>query len=101
MSAATQHTLAVALALIPGGCTKIQTPVEAILGDLAPGTQVHDVLRHMLLKETITQVEAHELYRVYRLASRITDLRAMGVLIVATRVNDLTGKRYTRYSLAK
>lgn len=73
---------------------------EFVLAQLAPGTQIHSVLLHMLRKATITQVEAHELYRVYRLASRINDLKNLGVEIVATPVLDLTGRRYVRYSLA-
>ncbi len=68
--------------------------------ELTPGTQNHDVLWHLLNKETITQVEAHELYRVYRLASRINDLKNYGLEIISTTVVDLTGRRYVRYSLA-
>ncbi len=73
---------------------------DELILELAPGTQIHDVLLHMLRKTTITQVEAHELYRVYRLASRINDLKNLGVEIITTPVNDLTGRRYVRYSLA-
>lgn len=73
---------------------------QLVLEKLTEATQNYDVLLHLMQKPTITQVEAHELYRVYRLASRINDLKNLGVLIVSTRVVDLTGRNYTRYSLA-
>lgn len=73
---------------------------DEIMATLAPGTQCHAVLDHLRRKGTITQVEAHELYRVYRLASRINDLKNEGVSIRALQRRDLTGHRYTAYALS-
>ena len=61
--------------------------------------QTDEILYHLQRKGTITQVEAHELYRVYRLASRIHDLKKAGVNIERRVKHDLTGTRYTEYRL--
>ena len=58
------------------------------------------IKRHMEKCGSITQLEATELYRVHRLASRIHDLRKDGVLLVATTKQDVTGRPYSSYSLA-
>lgn len=63
-------------------------------------SQVHQVLDHMLMRGTISPVEAHELYRVYRLTSRIHDLKRAGVNINVNIKTDLTGRRYAEYALA-
>lgn len=57
------------------------------------------VLDHMLSRGYITQLVATN-YGVTRLASRINDLRNAGFLVSAEMHRDMTGKRYTRYSLA-
>lgn len=80
--------------------TETATQVHQAIMDMKPRTQVYYVLLHLVQRDHITQVEAHELYRVYRLASRINDLKNLGIQIVKTRVKDLTGRLYVRYSLA-
>ncbi len=71
----------------------------AILRTLKPTSQNYKILSHILRLGSITQVEAHELYRVYRLASRINDLKNLGVYVVKNQKVDLTGTRYAEYSL--
>lgn len=44
-------------------------------------TQSERILEHMREKGTITQLEAMQEYGIYRLASRISDLRKEGVNI--------------------
>jgi hypothetical protein len=71
----------------------------AILNTLGTKSQVGKVLFHLIKRGSITQVEAHELYRVYRLASRIHDLKTIGVTITTNVKMDMTGTRYVEYSL--
>lgn len=72
---------------------------DAILKAIGTTSQNGKILLHLLKRGSITQVEAHELYRVYRLASRVNDLKNLGVTLEkATRV-DLTGIRYVEYQL--
>ncbi len=47
----------------------------------------------------ITPLEAIGLYRIYRLAARIQDLRDDGVKITTNKRTDATGKVYARYFL--
>lgn len=67
-------------------------------------TQCEKILRHMEDCGSITSLEAMREYGIMRLASRITDLKRMGVPI---RKETVTGKNrygettsYARYSLA-
>lgn len=62
-------------------------------------TQLDQIRFHLQRKGTITQVEAHELYRVYRLAARISELKKSGVNIERGIKHDLTGTRYAEYRL--
>ncbi len=71
----------------------------SILHTIGVISQNGKVLLHLLKRGSITQVEAHELYRVYRLASRINDLKNLGVTITKNDRRDLTGTRYVEYSL--
>lgn len=64
-----------------------------------PKSQVGKVLIHLLRERSISQLEATELYRVHRLASRINDLRNLGVTVTSTTLIDPTGVRYVRYSI--
>lgn len=77
-----------------------QDLADKVLSSLTPASQCHEVLKHIRSKGSITSVEAHELYRVYRCASRINDLRDKGILINSVRKVDLTGTSYVEYSLA-
>lgn len=71
-----------------------------ILNKLKPESQLYKILSHIMRLGSITQVEAHELYRVYRLASRINDLKNLGLVFVKNQKVDLTGTRYVEYSLS-
>lgn len=48
----------------------------------------------------ITPLEAIGLYRIYRLAARIQDLRDDGHSITTEKRTDATGKTYARYFLS-
>ena len=72
---------------------------QAIAPSINPESQNGKVLLHLLRTGKITQVEAHELYRVYRLASRMTDLKNLGVTVMKNYKIDNTGVRYVEYSL--
>ena len=50
---------------------------------------------------TITSLEALNLFGCMRLASRICDLREQGVPIATERIQVPSGKYVTRYSLAQ
>ena len=58
------------------------------------------ILNHMRKHGSITQLQALELYRVHRLASRIYDLRLDGHKLRANNLTDATGRTYTSYALA-
>jgi len=54
------------------------------------------ILKHLQAGETITQIDALELFGCFRLASRINDLRRAGWNIQSTRC---TPHRYAKYYL--
>ena len=62
--------------------------------------QNRKILKHLQAGETITQIDALELFGCFRLASRINDLRRAGWNIQTTRVGG-HGKRYAKYYLQK
>ena len=57
------------------------------------------VLHHLEKRGSITALEAMSLYRIFRLAARIHDLRADGNTIHTKWKKDLTGKKYAQYWL--
>ena len=61
-------------------------------------TQTTLILRSLRLRGTITPLEALEEVGCFRLAARISDLRAEGYPIVTEWVES-GGKRYARYRL--
>ncbi|WP_034850366.1 helix-turn-helix domain-containing protein [Inquilinus limosus] len=63
--------------------------------------QKASLLSHFLAGKTITQLEARQVYRIERLASRVEELRKDGHDIVAVMKTDETGHRYAEYSLVK
>lgn len=67
-------------------------------------TQTQEILKYMQTRGSITQRDALEL-GVYRLASRICDLRRQGVAIISSRLPvlkaDGTITYVARYSLVK
>ena len=67
-------------------------------------TQVQTVLKH-LKRKSITSAEAYHEYGIARLASRITDIKNMGIAIRAKRIKVINrhGKECTvcKYFLDK
>jgi hypothetical protein len=63
------------------------------------GSQNHQILEHLKKHKHITPLEAIGVYRCFRLASRIDELRGLGYQISTQKVRDATGKQYARYSL--
>lgn len=63
-------------------------------------TQNDTVLHHMQTLGSITALEAIGVYRIYRLAARIRELRLMGYPIKTERRKDASGKCYARYTMA-
>lgn len=67
--------------------------------------QCHQVLNHLIMKGSISPLEASKLYGVERLTSRIHDIKRQGevigmpVRIVREMRRALPGKRYARYYL--
>jgi hypothetical protein len=76
------------------------TRASALVADLSPTNQCRDVLNHIIMKGSISQLEADSLYRVKRLTSRIHELKKAGLNIIAEMRKDNTGKRYARYFIA-
>lgn len=57
------------------------------------------ILSHLMKGNSISQLEAMGVFRIYRLAARIFDLKAKGHKIVTTMKKDATGKSYAEYTL--
>ena len=55
-------------------------------------TQAERIMNHLKEHGSITQLEAMEIYGIYRLASRISDLRKEGV-----KIKKETAKGWNRY----
>lgn len=71
-----------------------------VMHAINPKSQEGEVLLHLIRVGHITQLQALELYRVHRLASRISALKLKyGVDIQSNRRLDATGTRYNEYSL--
>jgi hypothetical protein len=70
-----------------------------ICRSINPSSQNGKLLIHLLRESSISQLEATELYRIHRLASRVNDLKNLGVVIERTAKVDPTGVRYVRYAL--
>lgn len=64
-----------------------------------PGTQNFMILNHLYTKGSITQVEAEAVYKIRRLASRISEIKNDGFQINNLLKHDMMGQRYARYSL--
>lgn len=58
------------------------------------------IAEHLLEAKTITGVEAAAIYKCRSLPRRIKDIRDSGVEVKSEIRHDLTGQRYTRYTLA-
>lgn len=63
-------------------------------------SQKSRILEHMRTGNSITPVEALNLYGCFRLGARIADIKADGYLVHTEMIKDpRTGKRYAQYSL--
>jgi Helix-turn-helix domain len=62
-------------------------------------SQNNIVLKHLKAGNSLSQLEALGVFRIYRLASRINDLRDAGHDIQSIVKKDATGKRYAEYRL--
>ncbi len=72
-----------------------------VLETIPKTNQMHPVLNHIIMKGSISQLEADEMYRVKRLTSRVHELKKLGVNIVGEMRKDNTGKRYVRYYIPR
>ena len=76
-----------------------------VLRHLTLGTQTYKVLNHLVLKGSVSPLEANKIYGVERLTSRIFDIKRTSdilgtpVSIAKELRNDNAGKRYMRYYL--
>jgi hypothetical protein len=61
--------------------------------------QTDRILAHLLAGKSITQLEAFGVYRIFRLAARIHELKQKGHKIVTNMRVDETGKPFAEYSL--
>ena len=72
----------------------------SVMHHVNPNSQEGKVLLHLIRVGSITQLVALELYRVHRLASRISTLKVKyGVNINSNSRLDATGTRYNEYSI--
>ena len=62
-------------------------------------TQCKQIAAHLKCGNTITALEALDLFGCFRLASRIHDLRVAGYNIIVDRVKTSTGKTVAQYRL--
>jgi hypothetical protein len=83
-----------------GNPVSIRSHADQVCARQNPKSQNGRLLNHLLRVGSITQLEANELYRIHRLASRINDLKNLGVSIYALPLIDPTGVKYVRYQLA-
>ncbi len=63
-------------------------------------SQYQTILNHLVDYESISGVEAAELYRVRALPRRIKDLKENGFNIISEWRTDPLGQRYKKYRLA-
>ena len=62
-------------------------------------TQTDAILAHLSRGESITPLEALQLYGCFRLAARVRELRKDGLTIHSEMVKTANGKRIARYSM--
>ena len=63
-------------------------------------TQLQLLTNHFNSGLSISNYEAHDLYRIASLSRRINDLEESGVKVTRTPKKDITGRYYVRYSKA-
>lgn len=64
-------------------------------------SQVTNIIEYLSNYEYITQLVAKQVFGVERLASRMNDIKNKGFYVSKETLKDMSGKRYTRYSLKK
>jgi len=62
-------------------------------------TQTDQIRAHLMSRKTITPIQALRKYGCMRLAARVSDLRAEGLEIRSTMIEQ-NGKRFARYQLS-
>jgi len=72
--------------------TQTHHPIKAI-----GSKQCQQVLSHLQSGKPITSLEALKLYGIFRLASRIHDLKKNGIEIKSRDVETETGKKVSQY----
>ena len=75
------------------------TQMDLFGGKMKKASQAQLILGHLEMKGSISGLEALSLYRIFRLAARIEELRNRGHDIETEMKKDTTGKRYARYVL--
>ena len=70
-----------------------------LANDLTLPPQARTVLRHLARGRSITALEALGVYRIFRLAARILELRDAGHDVITDMKQDETGKWYGEYRL--
>ena len=63
-------------------------------------TQLQLLTNHFDSGLSISNYEARDLYRIASLSRRINDLEEAGLKVSRTPKQDITGRRYVRYSKA-
>jgi hypothetical protein len=63
-------------------------------------TQLDILVNHFTQGKSLTSLEAMGVYRIFRLASRVSELRQQGYDIVTDMKRDETGKTYASYRYA-
>ncbi len=62
-------------------------------------TQEQHILNHLYERGSITPIEALHVYKCFRLAARINDLRRKGANIETIFKYDMKGSRYAEYRI--
>ena len=86
------------LAQTANALTKLQEQYTPLLKTFQADGQCYSILIHLLTRGSITQMEAVDYYRCYRLSARIADLREKGVQIETEKVPSKQSY-YARYWL--
>jgi hypothetical protein len=61
--------------------------------------QKHTIFEHLKIRGSISQVEAQEVYRIRRLAARISEMKSDGYPIMTVMKKDLSNQKYAKYYL--
>ena len=78
--------------------TKLQEQYTPLLRTLQEDSQCYAILAHLMTRGSITQMEAVDNYRCYRLSARIANLREKGARIETEKVKSKQSY-YARYWL--